>query len=111
MTRILSLTAIHLLAGCSNHGAIATSADHPANPDAGGHVDTQRQRPAATPPSTTHDHAAHKQAHPPTSAAEPQAGTLYMCPMHSKVTSRNPEDRCPECGMKINQPVPPETPK
>ena len=35
--------------------------------------------------------------------------TLYACPMHADVTSTNPNDRCPKCGMKINKPVNPAT--
>jgi hypothetical protein len=29
--------------------------------------------------------------------------------MHSEVTSTNPNDRCPKCGMRINKPVKPTT--
>jgi hypothetical protein len=29
--------------------------------------------------------------------------------MHPDVTSTNPSDRCPKCGMKINKPVKPST--
>jgi hypothetical protein len=32
-------------------------------------------------------------------------GALYQCPMHPKVTSRDPQRRCPKCNMKINKPV------
>lgn len=32
-------------------------------------------------------------------------GQVYSCPMHSEVTSKDPEDRCPKCNMKINKPI------
>jgi hypothetical protein len=38
-------------------------------------------------------------------AEERDRKPLYQCPMHSDVTSNDPERRCPRCNMKINKPA------
>lgn len=67
-------------------------------------------------PAAGHDHAAMQgmshddTGHTPRGsggvpATSPATNALYACPMHPDVTSKNPNDRCPKCGMKINKPV------
>ncbi|MDQ3439454.1 MAG: hypothetical protein M3478_03795 [Planctomycetota bacterium] len=64
--------------------------------------------------ATHTNHAGHGAAHGRTAASQPSAESpttqaharvMHVCPMHPKVISTNPNDRCPECNMKINKPV------
>lgn len=107
MSRSLIGLFLVALGGCtSDHSATALDANHPANPDA----------PTTAAHTETHDHAAGPSGHQhhattAVPASAPVAAQMYECPMHPKVRSTNPEDRCPECGMKINKKVPQENPQ
>lgn len=122
---LIALGAI-LLAGCAGQSSRpALSGDHPANPDAAAAPtrtpsmtlavnEPVRSAPPAAVPGRQHEGhegdgsgatsipaATRKPA-----AAQPAAGqALYACPMHPNVVSTNPQDRCPECKMKIKKPV------
>jgi hypothetical protein len=93
MARFIAVASLLLLSACAAQPASVTAGpDHPANPDA----------PSAAVAPSTDVHAGHHHGD-----AAPAAAQLYQCPMHPEVTSTNPEDKCPKCGMKINQPVKP----
>lgn len=100
MRRVLVFAILLVVGGCSRPVTMTTDDHHPGNPDAG-------SLPAAGEPvQGTAD--GHSHGHTP--AAVEGAGedtARFVCPMHPHITSSNPEDRCPECGMKINKPVPP----
>ena len=52
---------------------------------------SQADAPAAGPAITRSD-----------STAAPAAGTyVYVCPMHPEVTSTQPGQKCPKCGMEL----------
>jgi hypothetical protein len=127
MARTFALLTLLVLTACAGQHAPIAGENHPANPDAGITTTSPPAPPTtatAAPAGSAHDHAGNAHAahghaghdHPGSQQQEPAAADtsqapLYVCPMHAKVTSRNPEDRCPECGMKINQRVPTEKPQ
>jgi hypothetical protein len=78
--------------------------DHPANPASAVAPLPPASTTLATNASVTSLGETPGVASPQPSTTSP-AGTLYACPMHPDVTSTNPNERCPKCGMKINKPV------
>jgi len=120
MKTVATIIALMLLGACSAPQHTRFDAHHPASPDAAAGVParTYQARPApqlagAAPDHTAQEHpaAVHQHAAPAPASTPVPVATLYMCPMHPKVTSNNPEDRCPQCGMKVNQKVTSEAPK
>ena len=118
-----AVTVAALVGGCA--GAVRTESpapDHPANataaeapppapsttlalrapmtsgPEVDGVVPPQVGKPGGS------DHSGHAGHAMPAGPSAP-AGTTYVCPMHPKVTSTDPNARCPECNMKINKPA------
>jgi hypothetical protein len=110
------LTVVALTGCAARYTEPALSADHPANPDAAqvstsaqpSHrtLDLSQTDPIASMPEgpkTRHeDHGAgHTDQH---SAPDQSTGAaLYVCPMHPEVTSDQPNQRCPKCGMKLKK--------
>lgn len=95
------------LAGCvTQRQSASLPPSHPASPEAAAAPEPRRTTtlalndapaaPADEPSLTDHGHAAH-------GGADAAGDPAYVCPMHPKVTSDNP-NRCPECGMKLVKP-------
>lgn len=131
MKKLILIATLVALTGCAApYKGLSLSADHPASPggdEAPLPTHWQTLDLAAADPVTPAqvapgmDHAAHgmgDKSQPEPSgpgvesethkhnAAPPPSGNsaaMYACPMHPEVTSDKPDERCPKCGMKLNE--------
>lgn len=124
MLRLASILLMLTAAGCNTPSREKPlSTDHPANPEAniasyaeprsrllaldnlepvmparGESPAPEHHRPNDM-SEIKHAHAStHSVQHSDTPASQP---SLYVCPMHPEVTSTEPGQRCPKCGMKL----------
>jgi hypothetical protein len=123
-----TLIVLVTLAGCATYREMPLSHDHPANPGAavspaGSLAQTLEltssepvTRPEAAAPDhvthggirhttpeadTTHAAHGHQAAEPRQEYSTASQPATYVCPMHLDVTSDQPDQRCPKCGMKL----------
>ena len=114
MTRVCAVMCLSLLGGCATNFSPDLPATHPANPSAEA---AQPEAPSTVLAIGTAGPAGSADAEAPpgthhAGAATAQTGsTAFVCPMHPRVTSSDPNAKCPECGMKINKPVKPAASK
>jgi hypothetical protein len=98
LPRFVPVLSLFLLIGCTTQPAEQElPTDHPANPAAPEAPPTER---SSTLSFATADPLPH----------DSSGVAVFICPMHPEVTSANPNDRCPKCGMKIDKPVQPHSP-
>lgn len=108
-----ALLAAVLLAGCTAaYTEPALPPDHPASsgapesplPDRSRTLDLADAEPVSPAAQARPDHHAADETPPPDHAAPgaPRAAA-YACPMHPEVTSDQPDQRCPKCGMRLTK--------
>lgn len=120
MMKLLVIAALLALGGCAgSYTEPSLPAEHPASPAAEQSMPPTRWRtldlagadPVTPAPAghgsghsgTGHDlePATEAEGHKHNAPAPPAAAAMYACPMHPEVTSDKPDQRCPECGMKL----------
>lgn len=93
----IALASVLILTGCTQpYHEPQLGIDHPANPDSAAAPLPQRSQALA------HEAPMRANREPMAPASAPASNSaLYVCPMHPQVTSDKPDQRCPECGMKL----------
>src|SRR5262245_2935456 len=115
MKTFIVILAGALLSGCAaSYSEPVLSTDHPANPSAIESPEPARSEtldlaaadpivPVQPAPAKGMGQVESGQMHHAPAASEPAGNALYVCPMHPEVTSDQPDQRCPKCGMKLKK--------
>lgn len=96
---IAALAAAALVACSPAPTPISTSTSDPSNPHAPEGVVHVASSSSNVLGLVADPHAGHGHASAP--ATTPDAGVVYVCPMHPEVTATEPNATCPKCNMKL----------